>query len=94
MPKFENSKCPIGVWRPLEKIPVARLDRFAYLSPVASKGYTATESPTERKTMTLDTLATDDSTIAAALAALATEWYGEDAPSDDDLVSLADMIGR
>ena len=44
--------------------------------------------------MTLDALATDDSTIAAALAALATEWYGEDAPSDDDLDSLADMIGR
>ncbi len=44
--------------------------------------------------MTLDTLATDDSTISAALAALATEWYGEDAPSDDDLDSLADIIGR
>ncbi len=44
--------------------------------------------------MTLDTLATDDSMIAAALAALAAEWYGEDAPSDDDLVSLADIIGR
>ena len=47
--------------------------------------------------MTLDefeALATADSAIAAALAALATEWYGEDAPSDDDLVSLADMIGR
>lgn len=44
--------------------------------------------------MTLDTLATDDSTIAAALAALAAEFNGEDAPSDDDLDSLADMIGR
>jgi hypothetical protein len=47
--------------------------------------------------MTLDefaALATDDSMVAAALAALATEWYGEDAPSDDDLDSLADMIGR
>ena len=39
-------------------------------------------------------LATNDSTIAAALAALATEWYGEDAPSDLDLDSLANMIGR
>jgi hypothetical protein len=94
MPKFDDPKCPFAVSRPPKRIPVAGLDRFAYLSPVASKGYTATESPTERKTMTLDTLATDDSTISAALAALATEWYGEDAPSDDDLDSLADIIGR
>jgi hypothetical protein len=36
----------------------------------------------------------DDDMIAAALAALATEWYGEDAPSVDDLDALADMIGR
>jgi hypothetical protein len=37
MPKFDDPKCPFAVSRPPEKIPVARLDRFAYLSPVASK---------------------------------------------------------
>ena len=41
-----------------------------------------------------DTLATDDSAIAAALESLAADWYGEDAPSVEDLDALADMIGR
>lgn len=48
--------------------------------------------------MTPDSIVTDDDletlALMAALAALATEWYGEDAPSDHDLDSLADMIGR
>jgi hypothetical protein len=47
--------------------------------------------------MTLDefeALATEESAIAAALESLAAEWYGEDAPSVEDLDALADMIGR
>jgi hypothetical protein len=84
MPEFDNSKCPFAVSRPPERIPVARLDRFAYLSPVARKGDTATESTNGAADMTLDefaALATDDSAIAAALESLAAELYGEDAPS-------------
>jgi len=65
--------------------------------PWPANGDTATESTNGVAGMTLDefaALATDDSMIAEALAALAAEWYGEDAPTVDDLDSLADMIGR